>query len=49
MSRGYSDNSLKQSCTGRALDLEKEAVGLNKNEGNLKASTNNTWKHGQVA
>lgn len=49
MSRGYSDSSLKQSCTGRALDLEKEAVGLNKNEGSLKASTNNTWKHGQVA
>lgn len=49
MSRGYSGDSLKQSCIGHALDLEKEAVGLNKNEGSLKASTNNTWKHEQVA
>lgn len=49
MSRGYSGKSLKQSCTGHVLDLKKGSMGLNENEGSLKASTNNTWKHGQVA
>lgn len=49
ISRGYSDESLKQSYTGHVLDLEKGSMGLNENEGSLKASTSNTWKHGQVA
>lgn len=47
--KGYSSESLKQSCTGHMLDLEKGSMGLNENEGSLKASTKNSWKHGQVA